>query len=179
MPENNVQLRSLLKRKDMQYFVVFPVLYIVWIAWPVYGIMPFFAFAALVVAKYMKTRKALRRLTRGAKEQFPNKLPEEKWNLLLDYGFPIYAPKDAYALGQVFRVCELGGYGCLIALAIQQRWADVIACFSTCMFALHMQRMLQPESYFEKQAKKKPEEFGPKAQAIRDLQAWVLSDDAP
>jgi len=172
-------LGGILRRKDVQYALGFLALYVVWIIWPIYGVMPFFVFAAIIVFKYQKTRKALRQLTRKAKEQFPNKLPEEKWSMLLDYGFPIYAPKDAYALGQVFRVVELGGYVCLVGLAIQQRWADIMACFSGCMFALHLQRMLQPERYFEKQAVKKPEEFGPKAQAIRDLQAWVQSDDAP
>lgn len=179
MSADNPSLGGMLRRKDVQYALVFLALYVVWVMWPVYGIMPFFVFAAFIVSRYLKTRKALRQLTRKAKDQFPNKLPEEKWNLLLDYGFPIYAPKDAYALGQVFRVVELGGYVCLVGLVIQQRWADIMACFSGCMFALHLQRMLQPERYFEKQAKKKPEEFGPKAQAIRDLQAWVLSDDAP
>ena len=179
MREKNEQLSTLMNRKDVQYTVAFVVLYILWVLWPVYGVMPFFAFVLLLAYKYMKTRNALTKLTRAAKEQYPTKLTEEKWNMLLSYGFPIYAPKDSYALGQVFRVCELGGYACLVVLAIQQRWPDVMACFSASMFALQMQRTLQPEKYFEKLARKKPDEYGPKAQAIRDLQAWVVSEDAP
>lgn len=173
------QLGAMFKRKDVQYSLLFMLLYLVWIIWPIYGLMPFFAFTMLIVFKYMKTRKALRRLTFAARNQFPQKLPEDKWEMLLSYAFPIYAPKDAYALGQVFRICELGGYVCLAALAFQQRWADVMACFSVSMFALQMQRTLQPEKFFEKWAKKKPDEYGPKLQAIRNLQKWVLSDDAP
>ena len=179
MPINNVPLKDALKRKDVQYASLFLSLYVVWMVWPLYGIMPIFAFTALIVSRFIKTSKALRRLTRSVYAQFPDKLPEKDWNILLQYGFAIYAPKDAYALGQVFRTFELGGYVCLIVLALQSRWADVLACFSGCMFALHMQRILQPERFFEKQAKKKPEEYIPKLNAIRNLRTWVLSEDAP
>jgi hypothetical protein len=174
-----MQLSSVLKRKDIQYLIAFILLYIVWIIWPIYGIVPFFVFTAMIVRKYMKTRKALQRLTMEVKAQFPDRLPEEKWKLLMSYGLAIYTPKDAYALAMIFRVCELGGYICVAVLAIQQRWPDVMACFSASMFALQMQRTLQPESYFMKRARKNPDEYGPKAQAIRELQAWVVSDDAP
>jgi hypothetical protein len=170
------QLLNVLSRTDVLDSAVFIILYGVWIVWPVYGSLPFFAFAMLIVYKYTKIRKGLRKLTIQVKHQFPDKLSEKKWDLLLRYGVAIYA---AEALAKVFRWCELGGYGCLAVLAMQERWIDVIACFSACMLAVQMQRMLQPEKQFLKLAKKNPGEYGPVVEDIRELQKWVQSDDAP
>ncbi len=78
----------MLRRKDVQYALIFLALYVVWLIWPVYGIMPFFAFAALIVSKYLKTRRALRQLTRKAKDQFPNKLPKKNGTCCSITDFP-------------------------------------------------------------------------------------------
>jgi hypothetical protein len=179
MQGKSEQLRDVLRRTDVIYSIVFMVLYAVWIVWPIYGCLPFFGFAMMLVFKYTKTRNGLRRLTMAARNQFPDRLPEKKWHLLLRYAVAIYVPAAAASLAKTFRWCEFGGYGCLAVLAIQQRWVDVLACFSACMLALQMQRMLQPETYFMKLAVRKPDEYGPMAEDIRELQKWVLSDAAP
>jgi hypothetical protein len=179
MQEKFKQLLNALSRTDVLDSGVFIFLYCVWIVWPIYGSLPFFAFAMLIVLKYTKIRKGLRKLTIQVKQQFPDKLSGKKWDLLLRYGVAIYAPDAAEALAKAFRWCEFGGYGCLVVLAMQERWIDVLACFSACMLAFQMQRMLLPEKQFMKLAKKYPEEYGPMAEDIRFLQKWVHSDEAP
>jgi hypothetical protein len=179
MREQAGQLMGKLGRADIVITAIFFVLYGVWIAWQPYGCLPFFGFALIIAYNVSKSHKGLRRLTDQVRKEHPQQLSDQYWSLLRQYGVAIYSPNAAAPLALALKRCEIMGYIACIVLLLMQRWIDVLAAFSGSMLALHMVNLLAPEQYFDKLARKKPEQYAPMADGIRALKAWVQSDEAP
>ena len=178
MSERLSQILSFLRREDVALTAIFVFLYGVWIAWSVYGCLPFFGFILIMAYNVSKSHNGLRRLTDKVRMEHPEKLSEQYWDLLRRYGVAIYTP---VAAGRIARACnqaKLIGFVACIILGATNRWIDVIACFSASMLAFHIERLLAPEIYFDKMARKKAE-YSSMANGIRELRQWVHGEEAP
>jgi hypothetical protein len=178
MSERIRQILSVLRREDVALTAIFVFLYAVWIAWPVYGCLPFFGFILVMAYNVSKSHNGLRRLTDKVRDEHPEKLSVMYWDLLRRYGVAIYTPGAAGRIATACNQAKLIGFVVCIILAFTHRWIDVIACFSASMLAFHIERLLAPEIYFDKLARKKVE-YASMAAGIRELRQWVQGEEAP
>jgi hypothetical protein len=178
MSEKINQIISMLGRTDVRLTAIIVVLYGVWIALPMYGCLPLFAFMLILAYNVAKRHNGLRRLTDGVRREYPDKLSDMQWDLLRRYGLAIYTPEAARPVAAACNWAKLTGYVVCAILIAMQRWVEVIACFSGCMLALHMEKLLAPEIYFGRLAIKKAE-YAPIAEGIEKLKGWVRSEEAP
>jgi hypothetical protein len=178
MNERIKQMLLLLRREDIVLTAIFVFLYGVWVAWPIYGCLPFFGFILIMAYNVSKNHNGLRRLTDKVRMEHPEKLSAMYWDLLRRYGVAIYTPVEAGRIAAACNRAKLIGFGVCIILAVTYRWIDVIACFSASMLAFHIERLLAPEIYFARLARKKAE-YAPMAAGIRELRQWVQGEDAP
>jgi hypothetical protein len=178
MSERIKQILFVLRREDVVLTAIIVVLYGVWLVWPVYGCLPFFGFMLIMAYNVSKSHNGLRRLTDKIRREHPEKLSDTYWDLLRRYGVAIYTPGAAGHIAVACNQAKLIGYGVCIILLFMHRWIDVIACFSGSMLALHIERLLSPEIYFAKLARKKAE-YAPMAEGIRELKKWVQGEEAP
>ncbi len=178
MNERIKQIVSVLRREDVALTAIFIFLYGVWIALPVYGCLPFFGFILIMAYNVSKSHNGLRRLTDKVRSEHPEQLSAMYWDLLRRYGAAIYTPVAAGRIATACNQAKLIGFVVCIILAVTHRWIDVIACFTASMLAFHIERLLAPEIYFDKLAKRKAQ-YAPMAAGIRELRQWVQGEEAP